>query len=32
MKKYIETLGEIVEKQAAVSPERARKLLTAAYA
>lgn len=31
MKKYIETLGRIVEKQAAVSPERARKLLTVAY-
>lgn len=31
MKKYIETLGGIVEKQAAVSPERARGLLTAAY-
>lgn len=31
MKKYIETLGKIIEKQAAVSPERARGLLTAAY-
>ena len=31
MKKYIETLGGIIEKQAAVSPERARGLLTAAY-
>lgn len=31
MKKYIETLGGIVEKQAVVSPERARGLLAAAY-
>lgn len=31
MKKYIETLGRIIEKQAAVSPERARRLLTATY-
>ncbi|HCT89920.1 MAG TPA: 2-hydroxyacyl-CoA dehydratase [Lachnospiraceae bacterium] len=31
MKKYIETLGGIIEKRAAVSPERARGLLTAAY-
>ena len=31
MKKYIETLGSIIEKQAAGSPERARLLLEAAY-
>lgn len=31
MNKYIEFFGSIVEKQAAVSPERARKLLEAAY-
>nr|WP_325185111.1 2-hydroxyacyl-CoA dehydratase family protein [uncultured Oscillibacter sp.] len=31
MKKHIEILGGIVEKQAAVSPERARGLLSAAY-
>ncbi len=31
MKKYIETLGNIIEKQTLSSPERARSLLTAAY-
>lgn len=31
MKKYIETLGGVIEKQAASSPEHARELLEAAY-
>lgn len=31
MKKYIETLGGLIEKQAAGSPEHARRLLEAAY-
>ncbi len=31
MKKYIETLGNIIEKEAVTHPERARTLLTAAY-
>ena len=31
MKKYIETVGKIIEKQAQSSPETARKLLEAAY-
>jgi len=31
MKKYIETLGGIIEKQTAASPEHARELLEAAY-
>lgn len=31
MNKYIETFGRIIEKQAAVSPDRARHLLEAAY-
>ena len=31
MKKYIETVGKIIEAQARSSPENARKLLDAAY-